>query len=138
MNWDLFKRLLLLVTTSKTRATPPPPKLQEEKLSKENFEQSPLRFEYDVMMEEYRSIRGEILVRVQAQQQVVNFAIALIAGVVALIQFIPGDSKLATIRPLYPFLSVLFSTFSLAYMEQDLMMAHLGGYLMHHLTPRMK
>jgi hypothetical protein len=107
-----------------------------------DFEKSPLRFEFEALLTEYRSLRREILNRLTSQQQTINFAIALIAAVFAIRQLLPifGDTGLnaEALRPIYILLSIAFSAFALMYAEHDYMMADIATYINRHLRPRME
>jgi NADH:ubiquinone oxidoreductase subunit 6 (subunit J) len=107
-----------------------------------DFERSPHRFEYEVLLEEYRTIRAEIIERLSNQQQIINFSLGLIAATFAVSQLLPRldtvDGVFRSLRALYPFLSLLFSAFALMYLEHDVMMAYLGHYINRRLRPRLR
>jgi len=107
-----------------------------------DFEKSPLRFEMEALIEEYRTLREEIITRLTNQQQIVNFAIALIAAFFAISQLLPRNeniqSLLSSLRPIYPLISLFFSAFALMYIEHDAMMATLGSYISFYLRPQME
>lgn len=107
-----------------------------------DFEKSPLRFEMEVLLEEYRTLREETITRLSNQQQIVNFAIALIAAFFAISQLLPRNENiqylLSSLRPIYPLISLFFSAFALMYIEHDAMMATLGSYISLCLRPQME
>ena len=106
----------------------PPPELPS---CIDEQQQSPLRFRFDAVVEEYRMVWENIQKLLSNQQNLVNYTITLIAGLLALSQILRGDQPLdefaVRYRPVYPFISILFSAFSLMYMEHDAAMAHLAA-----------
>lgn len=116
--------------------------VSHEPLLREDFEKSPLRFEYEAVLEEYRILWSELQARLGHQNQIINFAIALTAATVAFLQLSSGDRPLETsiqmLRPAYPYFSLLFSAFALMYLEHDATMAHLGIYIDTNLRPRIE
>ena len=115
------------------------PVLAESVLS--DFENSPLRFEYEVLLTEYRSLREEITIRLSNQQQIINFSIAIIAAMFAITQLLPviRSNLIAQLLPLiYPLLSIIFSAFALMYADQDFIIADIATYINQHLRQRMQ
>lgn len=108
----------------------------------DDFEKSPLRFEMEALLEEYRTLRSEIIIRLTSQQQIINFTITLIAAIIAVGQLLPDlENRLGSTQSLrfaYLFISLLFSAFSLMYLEHDAMIASLAIYIMIRLRPRMQ
>ncbi|MCJ7634516.1 hypothetical protein MUP77_19255, partial [Candidatus Bathyarchaeota archaeon] len=102
-----------------------------------DFERSPLRFELEVLLEEYKTLRAEIEQRLTNEQQIISFAIGLIVAAITLSQFLPslGDPSL---RPAYLIVSMVFSAFALMNIEHDAMMASIGTYIETRLRPRIE
>lgn len=108
-----------------------------------DYERSPLRFELEVLLEEYKALRAEIEHRITSEQQIISFALGLIATVFTLSQIIPSLSDrypqlLTSLRPAYLVLSLVFSTFALMSIQHDAMMASMGTYIEHSLRPRIE
>lgn len=107
-----------------------------------DFERSPLRFEFEVLMEEYRTLHSEVQQRFIIENQVTSFALALIVGVLALSQILPG---LMTFSEMIPFLRIaclvltlLFSVFAVMKVEQDAMIASIGIYIVREIRPKVE
>ena len=107
-----------------------------------DFESSPLRFEYDALLEEYRTLWAEICTRVSDQQQIVNYAITLVTAFFAVSQLLMTRSSFSVpphyVRMAYAFLTILFSSFAVLYQNQCTMMVDIGIYINEELRPRME
>jgi len=58
-----------------------------------NFETSPLRFEYDLLLEEYKAMRAQIDLLTESQKHILSFSIGLIAALGTIYQlFVSKDN----------------------------------------------
>lgn len=92
---------------------------------------------FEAQLEEYRSLRTEILHRIELQYRITNYAIALFAGVLTVVVSIIGSGIID--RNLYFIILVtpwFFYIFALAYREQDFLIANLARYINTELTPK--
>lgn len=98
------------------------------------------QLEFEVFIAEYNSLRDEIINRLNIQQQITNYSIALIASAFAIRQLIAvGNSSLGQISQIvYVLLSIVFSCFALMYAEHDLFMGDIGTYINKSLRPTIK
>jgi hypothetical protein len=106
-----------------------------------NFENSVLRFEYELLLAEYQSLREEIISRLSIQQQIINFSIAVIATMFAITQLLPlirSDLIIRLVPLTYPLLSITFSAFALMYAEQDFLVVDIATYINSRLRPRIE
>jgi len=107
-----------------------------------DFENSPLRFEYEAILEEYRMVWSEIHSREAHIQQTTNFALIVAGGFIALVETTKGNlsftETLMSLRSILPLLSIVFSGFFFMQVHHSVMMAHLGNYSDTNLRPRMK
>ena len=108
----------------------------------EDYQSSFYRFELDILLEEYRALRAEIINRLSSEQQILNFSITLIIGTVAAIQIIPKIIELenweVSFRFALLFISLLFSALGLLSIEIDNGMAFIGNYIQQVLRPRIE
>jgi|GEM_PF-6690453 len=108
----------------------------------QDFESSPLRFEYDAILEEYRVLWAEIQTRNTDQHQIVNYAIALLAGFLAVSQLFTGSTLASSsphlLRLVYPLLAMVFSAFAMLFHHHSTMMADIGVYTNTELRPRLE
>jgi hypothetical protein len=107
-----------------------------------DFDRSAIRFSYEVMLAEYRALRDEVNARIQKQQEITSFAIAVAGGLVALTQLV-GDDKnplhtLGTPGYLYPVISFAFSAFTMMTLDHEMNIAHIQKYIDSILRPRME
>ena len=113
----------------------PPPRLDD-------FEKSPFRFEYEVLLEEYRVLRSELNQHLSNQQQINNYALALMVGLVAIAQLVGSDdgylTLLSSFRPIILLLSTLFSSFALMYVRLGMMITYIGGYTTNVIRPKIE
>jgi hypothetical protein len=97
------------------------------------FESSDLEQMYNIkseaIIEEYKSIRAEIVQRIGNQQTVTNFALTLIAAVIGVSQLLPSIMNKINMGPIYLLASLIFSAFALMLIEQDIMNSYLGSYI---------
>src|SRR4051794_32480718 len=98
------------------------PTTADRLINQSNFETSPLRFEYDALIEEYKATRAELLLRLQMGQQIVNFSIAFAVGSLAILQILINSNfgtSLTEFITRYGYLlaSVVSSSFALMYLE---------------------
>jgi len=107
-----------------------------------DFEKSPVRFEYEAILEDYRVITSEIRSRESHIVQVTNFALLLLGGFLAFMEMAKGSltflDTLISVRAVLPFVSILFSVLAFMQLHQGIMIAHLGKYCDTQLRPRMK
>jgi hypothetical protein len=99
------------------------------------------RLEFDAMVKEFDTLRAEVTTRIQKQQEITNFSIALIVGFAAISRFLldskPGQTSLS-FEPLYPTISILFSAFALMIIDHEANIAHIYRYTDTELRPRMQ
>ncbi len=101
-----------------------------------NYGVSPVRFEYDALLQEFSALREEVKTRIEKQQEITRYAIALAAGLIALFQLM--DKKIMlSVSNYYPVLSLALSAFSLMVLEHEVNIAHLYMYIDGHLKRRM-
>jgi hypothetical protein len=104
----------------------------------ENFETSKLRFEYEAIFEEFRTLRDEIRTRIEKQQEITNFSIAFMAALlIATSQLLPKSELLKRFTPFYPIISLLLAAFTLMTLDHEMNILHLYTYLDQKLQPRM-
>jgi hypothetical protein len=105
-----------------------------------NFESSPARFEYDLLIEEFRAARAETDNHMNNQHQVINFSLTILAASVGLIQFMSSTPSLMSIpaRSLYLFGSLICSSFALMYFWHDASVAYLAIFMELVLFPRLE
>lgn len=92
---------------------------------------------FEAQLEEYRSLRTEILHRIELQYRITNYAIVLFAGILTVVVSIIGSKIIG--RNLYFIILVIpwfFYIFALAYREQDFLIANLSRYINTELTPK--
>ena len=116
--------------------------MQKSENLKLDFEKSPLRFEYEALLEEYRVLWAEIQERLREQHQITNYALILLAAVVSLNQILlkteAAEERLAFPRYGLLILSFFYSSFALKYTHHNNMMAYLGNYIDAKLRPRIE
>jgi hypothetical protein len=102
----------------------------------------PVRLRNEALMSEYRALRSELDIRVGKQQEITSFSIALVAGFLALSQFLGSRSTLmqtlVSLKPYYPFASIVFSAFSLMTLDHEMNIAHITLYLDSVLRPQIQ
>src|SRR5260221_3204517 len=102
---------------------------------------SAAEMEYNVLLEEFRSLKSEIRQRIDNQHTILTILVALIGGIIAILQFLGKDSLTLSLQSLHyilPTLSIVFSALALMYMEHDATNAILGGYINGYLQPHLK
>jgi len=108
----------------------------------DDFEKSPIRFEYEVLIEEYRVLRSELNQHLSNQQQINSYALALMTGLVAIAQLLGSNDGyqtfLSSFRPIILLLSILFSSFALMYVRHAMMIAYIGGYTTNVIRPKIE
>jgi hypothetical protein len=106
-----------------------------------DFEKSPLRFQFEALLEEYRAVRAEIIMRLENQQYTNSFAIAFIAVVVTLIQATPhlvtADRVPDILKGIYLVGSYVFNTLAIVNLLHEVMIYHLGYYIRKVLRPQL-
>ena len=108
---------------------------------REATDQQSSRLKFDAMVREYDALGGEVRGRIQKQQDITNFAIALAAGAAALGRLFPETlPSLASpvLQPFYPAISVLFSAFALLTLDHEANIALIYRYIDTELRPRMQ
>lgn len=110
-------------------------------VSNSNFETSPLRFEMEILLQEFRDLRAEILLRLSNEQQILSYIITLIVASVTIIQFEPQITNITGsdtgIRVILLVTSILFAALGLMYVEQDIYMATIGQYIEQAIKPQL-
>src|SRR5688572_33404638 len=102
-------------------------KIPEIDIQQRSFETSPLRFEMEIILQEFRELRAEILAKNSNEQQIINYSIALIVATATIMQLetqitlITGSET--GMRILILIISLLFSALGLMYIEQDMYIA---------------
>lgn len=105
--------------------------------TKSNLEEIGLKFEYDTLLEEYKAIRSELQAHLTNQDQLVSYAMALIALLITVGQYV--TDKFGYVSPLV-FLgaSVVFASLSLMFIRYDTNVAVCSGYITWILKPRIE
>lgn len=87
----------------------------------------------EVELEEYRVLRAELLTRIQKQQEITGFAIALLAATIAISQLFgdtqPFSETISEMLPVLPVISIVLSAFALVTLEYELNIAHIYKYI---------
>lgn len=98
-------------------------------MPRDNSSETNVRFEAAV--KEYESLRSELVSRMEKQHEVTNFAIALTAGVLAIIQIVPLNSQknYDLLISIMPVVSLIYSAFSLMILEHDAVIATIQSYI---------
>lgn len=96
--------------------------------------------EATALVEEFRALRAELTARIEKQQDITNFAIAIVAGLFALARAVDGkassDEVLAQLRNFFPWISIILSSFTLMTLDHEMNIAHLTIYIYGTLRPR--
>ena len=105
-----------------------------------SFQDSPARFEYEVLLEEFRAARAETDDHMNNQHLVINFSLTVLAAVIALMQFMASTSTImsAPVRLLYLFGSLVCSSFAFMYFWHDISVAYLAIFMETILFPRLE
>lgn len=114
--------------------------LDKQEIDFANFETSPLRFEYDLLLEEYRAMRSQINLLTESQKHIINLSIALIAifGTIAQYIFSSQENSLTQSAPtILLIFSLTLFFFSLMTFWYDVRIAYSAGYINGELKPRM-
>ncbi|WP_328425462.1 hypothetical protein [Streptomyces sp. NBC_00443] len=88
------------------------------------------------MTEEYRALRAELTARIEKQQDITNFTIALIVAFVAVIKASQPSSfaqAAASLWHIYPLFSLVLSTFILMALDHEMNIAHISSYIHERL-----
>jgi hypothetical protein len=113
----------------------------QKESTESDFEKSPIRFPYEAMLGEYHALREEITARIQKQQEITSFALALVGGFIAITQLfndaLPPFRELLAPHTFYPIISLVFSAFTLMTLDHEMNIAHLFNYIDLCLRPRM-
>lgn len=103
-------------------------------------ELSIFNLEYATMRDEYSMMRDEIMMRIQKQQEITSFSIAILVGFITLNQFLSkGDLDLIwgpLVKIFYPIISTIYSAFSLMVLEHEINIAQLYIYIDTKLQSR--
>jgi hypothetical protein len=93
----------------------------------------------EVWLEEYKSLREEVLMRIAKQQEIAGFALALLAALAAVARFVSGTSSLSgtlkTVLPALPVVCSLLAAFTLMTLEYEMNIAQIYVYLGFYLRP---
>lgn len=105
-----------------------------------NFETSPLRFQYEADMQEYRGIQSTVEMHFKHQHAIAQLSLGLITVLVGLTQasYIRLDPASYTGRIWLLILSIVFSSFGLTSLWHDTSVAILVSYARYVLAPRFK
>ncbi|WP_326728508.1 hypothetical protein OHA74_23285 [Streptomyces phaeochromogenes] len=88
------------------------------------------------MAEEYRALRAELTARIEKQQDITNFTIALIVAFVAVIRVTQPSSfaqGAASLWHIFPFFSLVLSAFILMALDHEMNIAHISLYIHERL-----
>lgn len=96
-----------------------------------------LKFEFDSLLEEYKSIRQELQTHLSSQDQLINYAIAFIALLVSAGQYVTGTYTFLT-AAVYLGASIVFSLLCLMFARYDANIAICSGYITYVLKPRIE
>jgi len=98
------------------------------------------RFEFDAITKEFDGLRAEVNSRIQKQQEITNFAIALMVGFAAFSRFLLDGKTvvLSGIQSVYPAVSILFSAFALMTLDHESNIADIYRYTDTELRPRVQ
>ena len=104
-----------------------------------NFDGDPLRYRFELLIEEYRQCHQDMVNLTNLQSRLENFVILLWVGLFSLIQ-LPGlDDTLTTIGETPGILlgiSIFLSTFGFSYLMNDIKLSNLWFYLDTNLRPQ--
>ncbi len=96
--------------------------------------------EFDALVEEFRALRAELTTRIEKQQDITNFAIALLVGFVAVVKAVEGrastEDALLQLRVFFPWISIVLSSFTLMTLDHEMNIAHLSIYVHTRLRPQ--
>jgi hypothetical protein len=98
--------------------------------------------ETDAIIAEFRALRSELTMRIGKQQDITNYAIAIIAGLLAVARIGGSQSDpsigtaLAGLSVLFPCISIALSAFTLMILDHEMNIAHLSIYIHDHLRPQ--
>jgi hypothetical protein len=104
----------------------------------DNYEISPLRFEMESIFEEYRSLRAEIITHLANQQQNLLITATLIAGVFAAFLLIKQTDYTSFVNTALLILSILFSSLSLMFFNEEIILSEIGLYINTILKPKLE
>ena len=94
---------------------------------------------FETHLEEYRTLRTEILQRLEFQHRITNYAVALFVGILTAIVSIIGsgiiDRNQYFIILIIP---LIFYFFAFAYREQDFMIIKMAEYINSKLKPKIE
>jgi len=110
---------------------------RDDPLLTKKYSDAGLKFEFDALLEEYKSIRSELQYHLSNQDQIINYAIAFIALLVTVGQYLTGN--FISFRP-YILLgaSIIFSLLALMFLRYDANIAICSGYISYVLKPRIE
>ena len=102
------------------------------------FENSPLRFEYEVLLEEFRATRAELNLHVMSLHEITNYELIFLAALVSLGPSLLANSQGNIIRLFLLGGSIVFSAFALLLLWHDTDIAYLAGYISAVIKPRLE
>ena len=92
---------------------------------------------FQVHLAEYEAVRNEINLHIGLQHQLINYAIAIIAGTLTLLAL--GQPRLASQYPsIFLVASLLMSAISWALMDASFQINDLGNYIHNTLAPKIQ
>jgi len=98
--------------------------------------------EMAALFEEFRALRSELTTRIEKQQDITNFAIAILVGLLAVAKVIDGrttaSDSILQARVFFPWISIILSSFTLMVLDHEMNIAHLTIYIHNKLRPRVE
>jgi hypothetical protein len=106
-----------------------------------DFESSPLRFEYDIHLEEYKALRDQILMLTKGRLQITNYSIAATSAIAVIIGLF-SENEYAEMNQFMPIVllvsSLVLIFFTLMVLYLDARVAYSGNYIVNVLRPKME
>ena len=100
------------------------------------------RLEVDVLVEEFRALRAELTTRIEKQQDITNFAVVILVGMLAAAKAVEGEAStsdaLLQLRLFFPWISIVLSSFTLMTLDHEMNIAHIPTYVYLRLRFQME
>jgi hypothetical protein len=98
------------------------------------------KFEFDAIIKEFEVLRNEVNSRIQKQHEIVNFSIAILAGLAALSQILVNIYSLnwSNLAVFFPILSIIYSSFALMTLDNEANIALIYRYFDEISNPKMQ
>ena len=101
-----------------------------------------LEFMLQACLEEYKSLRAEIMLRIQLRQNLINYVVLIYTGALtfsAAVFFEKLDIKISNDIQVFILLIIpwVFYPLALIYFRHDWFIAALAGYIEHEISPKM-